>query len=208
MKELWQLFYAFVRIGALTFGGGYSMLPMIEREVVEKHRWATEEEVMDYFAVSQCTPGVIAVNTATFVGYKQKGVLGGVVATLGVILPSLCIILVIASVLENFAQIPIVQHAFAGINVAVAALIVQAVVKLARGSVVDWLCVGVMAASFGIMALLGPSPLVVVVAAALTGVLGRRFLKLAPFVLWAAGWRRFLSCIKWPTAIPGSTGRC
>ena len=181
MKELWQLFYAFVRIGALTFGGGYSMLPMIEREVVEKHRWATEEEVMDYFAVSQCTPGVIAVNTATFVGYKQKGVLGGVVATLGVILPSLCIILVIASVLENFAQIPIVQHAFAGINVAVAALIVQAVVKLARGSVVDWLCVGVMAATFGIMALLGPSPLVVVVAAALTGVLGRRFLKLAPF---------------------------
>ena len=181
MKELWQLFYAFVRIGALTFGGGYSMLPMIEREVVEKHRWATEEEVMDYFAVSQCTPGVIAVNTATFVGYKQKGVLGGVVATLGVILPSLCIILVIASVLENFAQIPIVQHAFAGINVAVAALIVQAVVKLAKGSVVDCLCVGVMAASFGIMALLGPSPLVVVVAAALTGVLGRRFLKLAPF---------------------------
>ena len=181
MKELWELFLAFVRIGALTFGGGYAMLPMIEREVVEKHHWATQEEVMDYFAVGQCTPGVIAVNTATFIGYKQRGILGGIVATLGVILPSLVIIMVIASMLENFAQIPIVQHAFAGINVAVAALILQAVVKLARSSVVDWLCAGVMAAAFLVMTLFGVSPLCVVAAAALAGILGRRYLKLAPF---------------------------
>ena len=128
LKELWELFLTFAKVGVMTFGGGMAMLPILQREVVENKGWATDEELTDYFAIGQCTPGIIAVNTATFIGYKQRGVLGGIVATLGVILPSLVIIMVIASVLENFAQIPIVQHAFAGINVAVAALIVQAVV--------------------------------------------------------------------------------
>ena len=111
-----DLFMSFARIGAFTFGGGYAMLPMIQKEIVEKHKWATDEEVMDYFAVAQCTPGVIAVNSATFVGTKVKGVLGGAAATLGVIFPAIVIISVIAMVLQSFADIPAVQHAFNGIR--------------------------------------------------------------------------------------------
>ena len=96
MKEYWELFYSFAKIGAFTFGGGYAMLPLIQREVVEKKHWATEEEIMDYYAVGQCTPGIIAVNTATFIGYYKKGIIGGIFATLGVIFPSIVIILLIA----------------------------------------------------------------------------------------------------------------
>ena len=102
MQILWTLYRAFFMIGALTFGGGYAMLPMLEREIVAKHKWATQEEILDYFAIGQCTPGIIAVNTATFVGYKQKGIIGGIVATLGVVSPSIVIIMVIAAVLTNF----------------------------------------------------------------------------------------------------------
>ena len=96
MKELWSMFFAFARIGGLTFGGGYAMLPMLQREVVEKRGWATEEELMDYYAIGQCTPGVIAVNTATFIGQKYRGDLGGIVCTLGVVFPSLIIISLLA----------------------------------------------------------------------------------------------------------------
>ncbi|MBQ7866215.1 MAG: chromate transporter [Clostridia bacterium] len=105
MKVLFDLFRAFFTIGALTFGGGYAMLPMLEREIVTKHSWATNEELLNYFAIGQCTPGIIAVNTATFVGYKVKGVIGGIVATLGVVAPSMVIITIIAMVLENFMDI-------------------------------------------------------------------------------------------------------
>ena len=101
---LLELFWRFFLIGAFTFGGGYAMIPLLEREVVEKHSWATEEELMDYYAVSQCTPGVIAVNVATFIGFKIGGNLGGVVATLGVVTPSLLIIMLIASILTNFVK--------------------------------------------------------------------------------------------------------
>ena len=112
MKELWKLFYTFATVGVTTFGGGYAMLPALQREVVEKRGWATEEEVMDWYAIGQCTPGVIAVNTATFVGQKQKGVLGGIAATLGVVFPSLVIITIIAAFIRNFADLPAVQNAF------------------------------------------------------------------------------------------------
>ena len=135
MKKLWELVTTFFKIGILTFGGGYAMLPMLQREVVEKHKWATEEELLNYFAVGQCTPGVIAVNTATFVGYYQKGVLGGIVATVGVVLPSLIIITVIAMVLSNFAHIEVVQHAFGGIRIAVGAMIASSVINLIRKNV-------------------------------------------------------------------------
>jgi chromate transporter len=117
MKELLELVWTFAYIGAFTFGGGYAMLPMLKREIVEKKHWATIDEIMDYFAIGQCTPGIIAVNTATFIGYKRKGVAGGIFATLGLVLPSLVIISVIAAGLENFAHIAAVQHAFAGIRV-------------------------------------------------------------------------------------------
>ncbi len=137
MKVLWDMFLTFARIGGLTFGGGYAMLPMLQREVVEKHHWATEEELADYYAIGQCTPGVIAVNTATFIGYRQAGIMGGIFATLGVVFPSLVIITVIAAFLTNFADLEVIQYAFEGIRVCVCVLIFNAVQKLWKKSVID-----------------------------------------------------------------------
>lgn len=137
MKELMDLFVTFAKVGVLTFGGGYAMLPILQREVVEKHNWATDAELMDYYAIGQCTPGVIAVNTATFIGQKKKGILGGVMATLGVVMPSLIIITAIAAFISNFSDLAIVKNAFAGVRVCVCVLIFNAVVKLWKGSVVD-----------------------------------------------------------------------
>ena len=130
MNEYLDLFLTFARIGGLTFGGGYAMLPMLQREVVEKRGWATEGELMDYYAIGQCTPGIIAVNTATFIGHKNKGILGGIIATLGVVFPSLVIITIIAAFISNFAELAVVQNAFAGIRVCVCVLILNAVIKL------------------------------------------------------------------------------
>ena len=141
-----DLFTTFAKIGVCTFGGGLAMLPLLQREVVEKKKWATEAELTDYYAIGQCTPGVIAVNTATFVGYMEKGVLGGIIATLGMIFPSLVIITVIAAFLSNFAHIPAVIHAFAGIRACV----------------------------FLLSALVGLSPALLVVAAGLIGLGLRR----------------------------------
>ncbi len=138
MKELFSLFFTFAKVGVMTFGGGYAMLPILQREVAEKKKWATDEELMDYFAIGQCTPGVIAVNTATFIGQKIKGTLGGIFATLGVVFPSIIIISLLAGVIEAFSHIEWVQHAFGGIRVCVCVLIVNAVVKLLKKAVVDW----------------------------------------------------------------------
>lgn len=137
IKDLLKLYFAFFRIGAFTFGGGYAMLPMLEKELVDKYKWVTMDEIMDYFAIGQCTPGVIAVNTATFIGYKQRGVIGGIVATIGVITPSVIIISLIATVLNAIYENPIVKHAFNGIGVAVCAILVQAVLKLAKSGLAD-----------------------------------------------------------------------
>ena len=137
MKELWELFLTFAKIGVMTFGGGMAMLPILEREVVQNKQWATEEELVDYFAIGQCTPGIIAVNTATFVGQKKKGAIGGIVATLGVVFPSLVIITILAGLITNFAHLAWVQNAFAGIQVCVCVLILNAVFKLLKKSVVD-----------------------------------------------------------------------
>ena len=137
MNKYLDLFFTFARIGGLTFGGGYAMLPMLQKEVVEKRGWATEEELMDYYALGQCTPGIIAVNTATFVGQNTAGNLGGIVATLGVVFPSLIIINLIAMFLQNFANLAVVQNAFAGIRVCVCVLVFNAVVKLWKKAVVD-----------------------------------------------------------------------
>ena len=174
MKELWTMFLTFCRIGGLTFGGGYAMLPMLQREVVEKYQWATEEELMDYYAIGQCTPGIIAVNTATFVGYKKRGVLGAIFCTLGVVFPSLCIITVIAAFLKNFQDIIYVQQAFAGIRVAVCALIASSVLKLAKGNLKKWWHVLLAVAAFAVVAL-GQSPVwVVAVCAVLGATLGKK----------------------------------
>ena len=173
MKELFDLFWTFCKIGALTFGGGYAMLPLIQREVVENKKWSTEKEILDYYAVGQCTPGVIAVNTATFIGFKLRGIVGGIIATLGVIFPSLIIILIIASFLQNFADMAIVQSAFAGIRVAVVALIITTVIKLLKSSIKDYLGVIIAIIAFIISAFIGLSPVYVVIAAGLTGFISK-----------------------------------
>lgn len=180
-KELFELFWVFARVGGMTFGGGYAMLPILQREIVEARHWATEEELTDYFAIGQCTPGVIAVNTATFVGQRRGGVAGGIAATLGVVFPSLVIITVIAAVLSNFADLPAVKSAFAGVRVCVCVLILNAVVKLWKKTVVDapTLLIFLAVLAAGVLPEFFPgfpslSPILFVVAAALVGILVRQ----------------------------------
>ena len=138
MNILVSLFLTFARIGVCTFGGGYAMLPILQRELVEDKKWATETELADYYAVGQCTPGIIAVNTATFVGRSQAGIAGGVIATLGLVFPSLVIIMVIAAFLQNFMHLEFVIHAFNGVRAGVVALILSSVIKLFKNAVMDW----------------------------------------------------------------------
>ncbi len=137
MKVLFDMFLTFAKVGVMTFGGGYAMLPILQREIVDNKGWATEEELMDYFAIGQCTPGIIAVNTATFIGHKYRGMLGGIVATLGVVFPSLVIISLLAGVIEAFSHLTWVQNAFGGIRVCVCILIINATVKLAKKAIVN-----------------------------------------------------------------------
>ena len=136
-QELWSLFWTFAKMGIMTFGGGMAMLPILQREVVDSKGWATEEELTDYYAIGQCTPGIIAVNTATFIGQKRGGVSGGIAATLGLVFPSVVIISILAGLISNFADLAWVKNAFAGIQVCVCVLIFNAVMKLLKKSVVD-----------------------------------------------------------------------
>ena len=170
MKKYLELFLAFAKVGVMTFGGGYAMLPILQREIVESRGWATEEELSDYFAIGQCTPGIIAVNTATFVGQKFLGVIGGIVATLGVVFPSLIIITVIAALIDNFSDIPAVAHAFAGVRVCVCVLILNAVVKLWKKTVIDKLTFVIFLAVLALSVFTDISPVVFVVLAGLIGV--------------------------------------
>ena len=171
MKTLFDLFLTFAKVGVMTFGGGYAMLPILQREVVENKRWATEEELMDYFAIGQCTPGVIAVNTATFIGQKNKGIWGGIFATFGVVFPSLVIISLLAGVIEAFSHLTWVQNAFGGIRVCVCVLITNAVVKLYKKAVVDvpTFIIFLLVALCSVF--LPVSPVIFVVLAAVAGIL-------------------------------------
>ena len=137
MHDLAELYLAFLRIGAVNFGGGYAMLPLLERDLNEKRGWVTTAELMDYFAIGQCTPGIIALNVSTFIGYKRRGIPGALSATLGFLSVPIAIILVIAAFLQNFADLPVVRNAFAGIRVCVCVLIIQAVLRLWKKSVPD-----------------------------------------------------------------------
>ena len=171
MKELLELFLAFARIGGLTFGGGYAMLPMLQREVVENKGWATEAELMDYYAVGQCIPGVIAVNTATFIGNKVRGVIGAIAASLGVISPSLVIIIAIAAFIQSFSELEIVQNAFAGIRVGVCVLIFSAVAKLFKKAIVDKFTLGLFSVVFVLTVFSDISPITFVILAAIAGII-------------------------------------
>ena len=171
MKELWDLFWTFAKMGVMTFGGGYAMLPILQREVVESKRWATEEEIMDYYAIGQCTPGIIAVNTATFIGQKKRGIAGGIMATLGVVFPSVVIISILAGLITNFSHLVWVQNAFAGIQVCVCVLIFNAVMKLLKKSVVDKRTAAIFAVVLVGSVFLDLSPAWFVIAAAVAGIL-------------------------------------
>ena len=171
MKELLLLFAVFAKIGGFTFGGGYAMLPILQREIVDKRQWATQEELMDYFAIGQCTPGIIAVNTATFIGYKRKGIPGGIFATLGVVAPSIVIITIIAAFIQGFQHIEAVQWAFEGIRAAVVALILSAVIKLGKKSLVDVATVVIFLVVAVLSVVTDLSPAIFVVAAGVCGLL-------------------------------------
>lgn len=167
----WKLFNVFFRIGFFTIGGGYAMLPMLQREVVEKYRWSTDEEIMDYYAIGQSTPGIIAINTATFIGYKKKGVLGGIVATLGMVAPSWIIIISIAALFQKFADNPWIQSSFSGIRVVVVVLIINAVVKMGKKSINNWISIAIGIMAFLLVAWLGISPIYIIISAGIIGIL-------------------------------------
>ena len=171
MKELLDLFLTFAKVGVMTFGGGMAMLPILQREVVENKGWATDEELTDYFAIGQCTPGIIAVNTATFIGQKRKGVWGGIVATLGIVFPSLLIITALAGLITSFSHLEWVQNAFARIQVCVCVLIFNAVLKLLKKSVVDKRTAAIFLIVMAGSLFLHISPVWFVVVSAVAGIL-------------------------------------
>ena len=171
MPKNLELFLTFARISASCFGGGYAMLPFFQRELVLKKKWLTDEQLLDLTAVAQCTPGVIAVNTATFIGQKRRGIIGGIVATLGVVFPSLIIIAALAGVIDAFSHLAWVQHAFAGIRVCVCVLIFNAVLKLWKGAVKDVWGLVIFLVILALSVFTKLSPIIYVLAAAVAGLL-------------------------------------
>ena len=172
MQNLLDLYWTFMKIGCITFGGGYAMLPILEKELVDRRGWTTMDDLRDYFSIGQCTPGIIALNVSTFIGQKRRGVAGAIAATLGFLTGPIAIILVIAAFLTNFAQLELVQHAFAGIRVCVCVLILQAVLRLWKSSVVDaftmalYVIIFVLNAFSGLLPVKIPAAVLVVMAGA------------------------------------------
>lgn len=177
LTELFEIFIVFFKMSAVTFGGGYAMLPILQREVVDKRGWMTHERIIDYYAVSQGLPGIIAINVSVFIGKERKGFLGGVAGALGMVSPCLVIITFIAAFLSNFQELPVVRHAFAGVTICVAALILDAVIGLWKKAVVDLFGVIVFAISFGALLFLDVSPIILVVGSAGTGILFNKLKK-------------------------------
>lgn len=169
MKLLWQLFFSFFKVGMFTFGGGYAMIPLLQAELADKRKWISESDLMDYFSIGQCTPGIIAVNVATFCGYKMKAKTGAVVATFGIIAPSMILIMLIASVLRNFLDNPYVVHAFAGIRIVVVALIAETLIAFWKKGIRDKTGLGIFVVSFGLLLGLKVSPAVIVLLAVAFG---------------------------------------
>lgn len=170
-----DLFITFFKIGLFTFGGGYAMLPLLERELVDNKKWVKREEILDYYAIGQATPGIIAVNTSTFCGYSMGGNLGGIIASLGFITPSIIIITIIAKFLKEFSHLAVIQYAFAGIRVAVCALVLNTVINLVKKNADTKLKFIVFLATFAAIAFLSISPVLLVIIVGVFGILmGRR----------------------------------
>ena len=178
MKELLELYFAFLKIGAVNFGGGYAMLPLLERDLVQNRGWTTTQDLTDYFAIGQCTPGLIALNVSTFIGSRRKGIPGAIAATTGFVTIPIVIILIIATFLQGFADYPVVQNAFAGIRVCVCVLIIQAVLRLWSKSVVDkttlalYIGVFLMTALSGVLPLAVPAAVLVIISGMLGVIIG------------------------------------
>lgn len=172
MKKLIELFITFTKIGALTFGGGYAMLPVIQKEIVENRKWVTDEEVLEFYAIGQCTPGIIAANTSTFVGHRIAGIAGGIIATLGFVFPSFFIICIIAGLIDNFADLMIVKNAFAGIRVCACVLIFNAIIKMWKNSVNDLFTFLIFSAVFLLSVFFSLSPVILVLTAGFLGLAG------------------------------------
>ena len=164
-----QLFTAFFRIGLFTFGGGMSMLPMLQKELVESKKWLTEEEILNYFAIGQCTPGIIAVNVATFCGYKRAGLSGAIVSTIGIVCPSWIVITLIAGSISRFSDIIWIQRAMKGVYVAVAALLARAVFTFGKKIITDFVTAGIAAGAFLAMSVWNVSGILIVLAAGIIG---------------------------------------
>lgn len=165
-----ELFFTFAKIGAVTFGGGYAMLPILERELADKKKWTTSDDLLDYYAISQVTPGVIAVNVSTFIGNKRAGVAGGIVATAGIVFPSLVIITLIALCISNFSDIVWVQKALKGINVAVASLLTYSVFNFAKKSVKGAISLLILLLSFLSIFVFNVASVAVIVSGAVLGI--------------------------------------
>ena len=164
-----QLFTAFFKIGLFTFGGGMSMLPMLQRELVESKKWLTEEEILNYFAIGQCTPGIIAVNVATFCGYKRAGLPGAIVSTIGIVCPSWIVITLIAGSISRFSDIVWIQRAMKGVYVAVAALLARAVFTFGKKIITDFVTAGIAAGAFLAMSVWNISGILIVLVAGIIG---------------------------------------
>ena len=169
LKTLWQVFISFFKIGAFTFGGGYAMIPLIQNEAVEKRHWVTDDDILEVIAIAESTPGPIAINSATFVGYKAAGVLGSVCATLGVVLPSFVIILFLSFVLQQFQELEAVRYAFMGIRAGVLALLVKALWTMYKKSPKGWVSYIVMGASFVLTAIFDINVIFVIIGCAVFG---------------------------------------
>lgn len=170
VKKLLSLFLTFAKIGVMTFGGGLTMLPLLTKEIVEKRKWASEEQLLDYYAVGQCTPGIIAVNTATFIGYSQAGIAGGIFATVGMVTPSVIIIIAVAAALQQFMEYPVVASALMGIRAVVCALLSHTVLTLAKKSLVDIVTAMIFIIGFVLCFVFDITPILVVVVGAIIGI--------------------------------------
>ena len=169
MKDLFDIFRAFFIIGITNFGGSYAVVPLLERELVKKRGWVSMDEVMDYYSISQFTPGIIVINIAILLGYKRKGIIGGITAALSVILPGVALILLVAVFIRQFAENAIVQRAFTGIRVAVCALVFYTILTLCKGLFINIWTIIIFFAALGLSEFLGISPVFIVLGACVIG---------------------------------------
>lgn len=171
LLQLFDLYFSFAKIGTFTIGGGLAMMPMMQKELIEKRHWITEEDLIDYYAVGQSTPGIVAVNVATFVGFRQVGIIGGIFATLGMVTPSLVIIMILAKFINSISDYPIAQKALRGINVAVAALMTSVIVKFAKKTIKKITNAIFMLISFSLVFFLKVPSFYIIITALIIGVI-------------------------------------